>query len=232
MFEVLWLISRPDTSVQRYYDGVFFTPRHQSHLPVGSREYLKPSSLFCVVLFSKIAINIFERYCITEALITHMCMEISLLMLQDLIRNSGGIYLNCTAIKNHWDMASSQYLSHTYNISCLSVPKKESFCQRDIAFLKLDLPSHDKNSHHLWLWKCPNCSFQKELEDHPNISVSAVSAYAALSLSSICWQVGPDPMISVARQGPGSGSNLAKYLCPWGLFKCRLKAIAWCDINH
>lgn len=57
MFEVLWLVSRPDTSVQRYYDGGFFTPTHQSHLPVGRREYLKPSSLFSVVLFSKIAIN-------------------------------------------------------------------------------------------------------------------------------------------------------------------------------
>lgn len=42
--------------------------------------------------------------------------------------------------------------------------------------------------------------------------MSAVSASAALS--SICWQVGPDPMICVARQGPGSGSNLAKYLNP------------------
>lgn len=59
---------------------------------------------------------------------------------------------------------------------------------------------------------------------------SAVSAYAALSI--ICWQVGPDPMICVARQGPGSGSNLAKYLSPWGLFKCRLKAITWCDISR
>lgn len=88
MFEVLWLVSRPDTSVQRYYDGVFFTPKHQSHLPVGKNECPKLSSLFCVVLFSKIAINIFERYCIyiTEALITHMYMEISPLMLQDLIR--------------------------------------------------------------------------------------------------------------------------------------------------
>lgn len=61
---------------------------------------------------------------------------------------------------------------------------------------------------------------------------SAVFAYAALSLPSICWQVGPDPMICVARQGLGSGSNLAKYLSPWGLFKHRLKAIAWCDISH
>lgn len=61
---------------------------------------------------------------------------------------------------------------------------------------------------------------------------TAVFAYAALSLPSICWQVGPDPMICVARQGPGSGSNLAKYLSPWGLFKRRLKAIAWCDISH
>lgn len=61
---------------------------------------------------------------------------------------------------------------------------------------------------------------------------SAVSAYAALSLSSISWQVGPDPMICVAMQGPGSGSNLAKYFSPWGLFKHRLKAIAWYDISH
>lgn len=88
MFEVLWLVSRSDTSVQRYYDGVFFPPKHQSHLPVERNECPKLYSLFCVVLFPKIAINIFESYCIyiTEALITHMYMEISLLMLQNLIR--------------------------------------------------------------------------------------------------------------------------------------------------
>lgn len=39
-------------------------------------------------------------------------------------------------------------------------------------------------------------------------------------------------MIGVARQGPGSVSNLAKYLSPWGLFKQRLKAIAWCGISR
>lgn len=32
---------------------------------------------------------------------------------------------------------------------------------------------------------------------------SAVFAHAALALSSIYWQVEPDPMICVARRGPG-----------------------------
>lgn len=107
-------------------------------------------------------------------------------------------------------MASSQYLSHIYNISCLSVPKKESFCQRDLAFLKLDLLSHDKNSIISGCVHVQTVPFRKNWKITQTFLLkSAVSAYAALS--SICWQVGPDPMICVARQGPGSGSNLAKY---------------------
>lgn len=130
-------------------------------------------------------------------------------------------------------MASSQYLSHIYNISCLSVPKKESFCQRDLAFLKLDFLAMTKIHIICGCGNVQTVLFRKNWKIAQTfLFKSAVSASAALSLSSICWQVGPDPMICVARQGPESGSNLTKYLSPWGLFKCRLKAIAWCDISH
>lgn len=128
-------------------------------------------------------------------------------------------------------MASSQYLSHIYNISCLSVPKKESFCQRDLAFLSWTFLAVTKIRIICGCVNVQTVPFRKNWKiTQTFLFKSAVSAYAALS--SICWQVGPDPMICMARQGPGSGSNLAKYLSPWGLFKRRLKAIAWCDISH
>lgn len=74
---------------------------------------------------------------ITEALITCMCIEISPLMLQDLIRKCWWTYLNCTAIKNHWDIASSRYLSHIYNISCFICSKERSlFAKETLLFLR------------------------------------------------------------------------------------------------
>jgi len=46
---------------------LFSLLKHQSHLPVGRSEHPKHSSLFSVIrvgLASKIAINVFGRYCI------------------------------------------------------------------------------------------------------------------------------------------------------------------------
>lgn len=137
------------------------------------------------------------------------------------------LQLRTTGIWLHHNIYHILIIYHVYLF------QRKSFCQRNLAFLKLDLFSHDKIHIICGCGNVQTVPFRKNWKITPTfLFKSAVSAYAALSLSSICWQVRPDPMISVARQGPGSGSNLEKYLCPWGLFKCRLKAIAWCDISH
>ena len=90
----------------------------------------------------------------------------------------------------------------------LSVPKKESFCQRDLAFLQVDFLAMMKIHIICGCGNVQTVPFRKNWEiTQTFLFKSAVFVYAVLALSSICWQVGPDPMICVARQGPG-GSRI------------------------
>lgn len=132
------------------------------------------------------------------------------------------LQLRTTGIWLHHNIYHIFIIYHVYLFQ-----RRSLFCQRDLALLKLDFLAVTKIHIICGCGNVQTVLLRKNWKiTQTFLFKSAVSASAALSLSSICWQVGPDPMICVARQGLGSGSNLAKYVSPWGLFKHRLKAMA------